>query len=43
MDDKRKTGVKMVKSRLAAIVDDEDFTLANKIEKLNDEEAFDQI
>lgn len=43
MDDKRKSGVKMVKARLSAVVDDENFTLAAKVEKLNDEEAFDQM
>jgi hypothetical protein len=38
-DEKRKKGVKMIKARLSAIVDDEDFSLASKVERLNDEEA----
>ena len=33
----------MVKQRLAAIVDDEDFVLAAKVEKLNDEEGFENM
>lgn len=40
MDQRRKLGVKMIKTRLSAIVEDEDLALAAKVDKLNDEEAF---
>ena len=43
MDEKRKTGGKMIKQKLQEIVEDPDFTLASKVQKLGDSENQESI